>query len=78
MTKQALERGNDIQMEIRELKNALSVLNKDNFFKIEYSRCGINSGADPFLSQLHIELKSVGVDKITKEIDKLEEEFLSL
>lgn len=78
MTKQGLERGQDIQMAIRDLRYALGILNKDNFFKIESSSCGMSTQADPFLAQLHIKLKTEGVEAITKEIARLEKEFTSL
>lgn len=69
-------RANQIKDQLGLLKNALSTLNRNSFFSQDDSCCTRTS--DPFLSELHIKLKSVGVDEINAEIKRLEKEFSEL
>ena len=81
MTKNDLEKGQEINNTIHDLQGALAELNDARIFQCNDKSCGSpyrTRIGDTFLSELHIHLKNIGVQKITGKIKDLEKEFKSL
>ena len=78
MSNEDLNRAKEIQEELYTLQGALSQLNKVTIFNCDESvRCSGYRG-DAFLSEVHIHIKNVGVQKLNNRISELKKEFTKL
>lgn len=76
MTKNQLEKGQQIQEDLAMLKTALSEVNRVRFFTTDEGCC--RRSGDPFLSELHTKVQSLVVNEVNAKIAELQKEFDSM
>lgn len=78
MTTTDLEKGQAIQDSISDLKSALSQINSAKIFNTDDGMSPCRRTADPFLSELNMEIRAVAVKKINDKIGQLSDQFEKL
>ena len=76
MTKNQLEKGQQIQEDLTILKSTLSEISRIRFFNSDEGCC--RRIGDPFLSELHTKVQSFVVQEVNAKISTLQKEFDSL
>lgn len=76
MTKNEMERAQDIESRLYQLRTALSQISRRNLFDIDSGGC--SRIPDSFLAELETECKSYAMSKVNEEIARLEAEFKAL
>lgn len=73
-----MERGQQIQDDLRDYKRALSQISRANVFSIETGSGCVGRVGDSFLAEVETEIKTRATLKINQRIAVLEKEFKAL